>query len=396
MLKSEVPVGWKKIKLRDILTECKERNNDNHVKNVLSVTNSLGFVDQKDYFDRKVHSEDVTKYKIIKRNQFAYNPSRVNVGSIDYLNEFEEGILSPMYIIFKIDETKVIPDYFKYFFETKTFLENVKNNTQGSVRDSLSFDALKNFNYIYPSIEKQREIVSLLKKMDNLIAMCEKLYAQNIILKNKLDRELLKKGYNNSFVKSKIGFINKKWDIIKAGEMFENINIKNKSNEAVLAVTQDKGVVLRDECGVDIKYSKEGLKNYKYVEKNDFIISLRSFQGGIEFSNMRGIVSPAYTILKNKEEIVYDFYRHYFKSLDFLKDLNYVVEGLRDGKQISYSKFKEIYIVKPPLEEQHVISNLLNIQEKICKMYKTKYEHYKNLKKGLMQQLLTGKVDINV
>lgn len=395
MKEIDIPTGWKKVKLKDVLKELNERNKGEKVKRVLSVTNSNGFVNQKDYFDRNVHSEDISKYKIIKKDEFAYNPSRINVGSINILKEFENGILSPMYIIFEIDKKEVIPEYFKYYFQTNTFLENVKMNTQGSVRDSLSFNALLNFDYSYPDIEEQQKIVGVLDNTDKIINNIYKEYEYYKMLKEKLDL-VLKRGLNQKLVKTSIGKVGCNWDIIKAGDMFENISIKNKENEKVLSVTQDRGVILREECVMDIKYSNEGLKNYKYVEKGNYIISLRSFQGGIEYCDKNGIVSPAYTVLKNKREINYDYYRHYFKSKSFIRDLDLVVEGIRDGKQISYSKFKDIYIVKPEIEDQNIIADLLNIIEKKNKTLNKKIEQYKMLKKGLLQKLLTGKVKVNV
>ena len=117
---------WKKIKLKEILKEVSERNKGEKVKRVLSVTNSQGFVDQEDYFEGTVHSTNISNYKIIRKNQFAYNPSRVNVGSIDILKKYDEGAISPMYVIFEVDESKILPEYFMFYFQTHRFFENVK------------------------------------------------------------------------------------------------------------------------------------------------------------------------------------------------------------------------------------------------------------------------------
>ena len=166
---------WKKIKLKEVLTEVTEKNKNERVKNVLSVTNSQGFVKQEEYFEGTVHSQNISNYKIIRKNQFAYNPSRVNVGSIDILKTYEEGALSPMYVVFKVDDTKLLPEYFNYYFQTHRFVENVKNNTQGSVRNSLSFKALSDFEYFLPSIQEQEKIVKILEKVDVIIKKYEEL-----------------------------------------------------------------------------------------------------------------------------------------------------------------------------------------------------------------------------
>ena len=159
---------WKRVKLKELIKEVNERNKWEKVKRVLSVTNSRGFVSQEEYFEGTVHSANISNYKIVRKNQFAYNPSRVNVGSIDILKDYEEGALSPMYIVFEVDTTKLLPDYFKYYFQTNRFFENVKNNTQGSVRNSLSFKALSDFDYLLPPIEEQEKIAEILKTMDSI------------------------------------------------------------------------------------------------------------------------------------------------------------------------------------------------------------------------------------
>ena len=160
---------WRKIKLAEVLTEKTARNKNKETDLVLSVTNSQGFVKQSDFFEGTVHSEDISNYKLVRKNEFAYNPSRINVGSIDILKEYDIGALSPMYVIFSVDERRLLPDYFKYYFQTHRFSENVKNSTQGSVRNSLSFKALSEFDYLLPPIEEQKKIVRVFEKVNQII-----------------------------------------------------------------------------------------------------------------------------------------------------------------------------------------------------------------------------------
>jgi len=101
--------------LGKFITEVSDRNKNGEIKNVLSVTNSKGFINQAEQFEREVASADVSNYKIVRKGQFAYNPSRVNVGSLDLLRKFDIGILSPMYVVFEIDQKNLIPEYLFYF-----------------------------------------------------------------------------------------------------------------------------------------------------------------------------------------------------------------------------------------------------------------------------------------
>ncbi len=103
--------------------------------------------------------------------------------------------------------------------------------------------------------------------------------------------------------KDKNGLEYPKWKPnTKAEELFEPISNKNHNGDLpVLSATQDNGMVYRDSLERHMAFNDENLISYKLVEKNDFIISLRSFQGGIEFSNLQGLVSPAYTVFRKKK-----------------------------------------------------------------------------------------------
>lgn len=167
---------------------------------------------------------------------------------------------------------------------------------------------------------------------------------------------------------------------------------KNKPSLPVLAVTQERGTILRESCGINIKYENESLKSYKLVKPGNFIISLRSFQGGLEYSGLEGIVSPAYTILNNKQSISYDFFKYYFKTYNFIKSLNIAVEGIRDGKQISYNSFKDIKITFPNIEEQEKIASFLTLIDKKIEKQKELVELLKKYKRGLLSAIFSQKL----
>jgi type I restriction enzyme S subunit len=153
------------------LNEVSERNKDSKVSNVLSVTNSRGFINQSDQFDRSVASEDASNYKIVRKGQFAYNPSRVNVGSLDLLRNFEIGILSPMYVVFETNMAHLLPEYFYFQLKTQWFYGHIPMFVQGSVRDSLSFDGLCSMKFFVPSLEEQTAIAHVLQVADKEISL---------------------------------------------------------------------------------------------------------------------------------------------------------------------------------------------------------------------------------
>ena len=165
------------------------------------------------------------------------------------------------------------------------------------------------------------------------------------------------------------------WKYIPAREIFKSITDKKYSWDLqVLPSTQDRGIVPRDQVGIDIKYEADSLSSYKKVEKGNFVISLRSFQGGIEYSDYTGIVSTAYT--------------------DYINRLNIAVYGIRDGKQISYEDFGRIKIPYPALDEQIAIAKVLSTADRENDLLRQDIEQEKQKKKALMQLLLTGIVRV--
>ena len=149
--KTTSPIG-------DVIEQISKRNKNNAIQNVLSVSNRQGFIKQSDQFEnRNVASEDTSNYKIVEQNDFAFNPARINVGSIARLTTFEKGIVSPMYICFRTQEN-VAPEYIDYFFESKHFYCEIQKRLEGSVRQCLSFEGLCNIPLTLPSFEMQQLI----------------------------------------------------------------------------------------------------------------------------------------------------------------------------------------------------------------------------------------------
>ena len=149
--KTTSPIG-------DVIEQISKRNKNNAIQNVLSVSNRQGFIKQSDQFEnRNIASEDTSNYKIVEQNDFAFNPARINVGSIARLTTFEKGIVSPMYICFRAQEN-VAPEYIDSFFESKHFYCEIQKRLEGSVRQCLSFEGLCNIPLSLPSFEMQQLI----------------------------------------------------------------------------------------------------------------------------------------------------------------------------------------------------------------------------------------------
>jgi type I restriction enzyme S subunit len=179
------------------------------------------------------------------------------------------------------------------------------------------------------------------------------------------------------------------WDFVGGDELFEHISNKNHNSDLpILSITQEFGAIPRDMIDYSVVVTDKSIESYKVVEKGDFIISLRTFQGGIEYSNYKGICSPAYIILKKKnDEIENLFFKYYFKTDLYIRQLNKNLEGIRDGKMVSYKQFSEIKLPFPSKHEQHHIASCLSSLDELIEIHSQKLELLKTHKKGLVQNL---------
>jgi len=178
------------------------------------------------------------------------------------------------------------------------------------------------------------------------------------------------------------------WDTSPGDELFEQINNRQApAGLPILAITQEHGAIPRELIDYRVSVTDKSVETYKEVQPGDFIISLRSFQGGIEYSDYHGICSPAYVILRKKAELSDFFFKQHFKSHSFIQQLTKNLEGLRDGKMVSYKQFSELLLVNPCPPEQQKISDCLTSVDELIAVQARKVDAFKAHKKGLNQQL---------
>ena len=181
----------KMTRLLNFIEEVSIRNKDNQLDRVLSVTNHSGFVLPEEQFERRVASSNVSNYKIVKRSQYAYNPARINVGSIARLDNWHNGIISPMYTVFKLNPEKIENDYFLYWLSSDEAKQRIKNSEQGSVRKTVSFDSLSIIPIALPDIKKQKAITQILNTAQQEITLLKQLTERYRIQKRGLMQKLL-------------------------------------------------------------------------------------------------------------------------------------------------------------------------------------------------------------
>jgi len=188
-LNGAVEQPWQSHRLEEFLRQRNVRNHANDVGLVLSVTNSQGFVRSDDYFEGRVYSADTSHYKMIRKGWFAYNPSRINVGSIARLGSHEVGILSPMYVVFEVVGS-LLPEYLEQWLQSHEASERIRHSAAGSVRETVNFRNFGGIRLHLPPAEEQRRIACVLatadREIDLLRQQLEKLQLQKRGLMRKL------------------------------------------------------------------------------------------------------------------------------------------------------------------------------------------------------------------
>ena len=162
----------------EIIEQTSTRNRKGESLKVLSVSNQLGFIDQSEQFEgRTIASQDTSNYKVVSLDDFAYNPARINVGSIARLKDFEKGIVSPMYVCFRC-KNGILPGYLESFFDTDYFFLEMEKRLEGSVRMCLSFEGLCNIPISIPNLQKQKTVGHRIQVLKDKINLEESIFKQ--------------------------------------------------------------------------------------------------------------------------------------------------------------------------------------------------------------------------
>ena len=384
---------WEEKKMIDVFERLTEKNDEDN-KNVLTISAQYGLISQLDFFKKSVSATDVTGYYLLRKGDFAYNKSSSQgrpFGAIKPLKMYDKGVVSTLYICFRSKDPNAI-GFWEQYFDAGIFDKKIMAIAQEGARNHGLLNVPTNdffgLSIFVPKPNEQKKIAECLAEMDKLISLQSQKVDALIEKKKGLMQQLFPQSGETTPRLRFSGFTGE-WEYMDGDKLFESISNKNHNSDLpILALTQDQGTVPRDLINYNVIVSDKSVAGYKVVEVDDFIISLRSFQGGIEYSRYRGLCSPAYIVLRKKsKKLCSDFYRIYFKSFNYIQELNKNLEGIRDGKMISYQQFSEIKLPKPLLDEQQKIAECLSALDETIAAESDKLEALKDHKKGLLQQL---------
>lgn len=382
---------WEQRKLSEITDKVTEKNAG--LQYVETFTNSaeFGIISQRDFFDHDIAKlGSLDGYYIVKNEDFVYNPrisTSAPVGPINRNKLGRTGVMSPLYTVFRLHD--IDTTYLEYFFKCgywHSFMnfngDSGARSDRFSIRDNVFFQ----MPIPIPDIDEQREIGELLTCLDNLITLRQRKFEKlTNVKKSMLEKMFPRNGSCYPEIRFK-GFTDP-WEQRRFGDVFEEYSEKNRADLPPLTIVQGSGTIRRDESERALQYDKASLPSYKAVHEGDFIVHLRSFEGGLEKANSQGIVSPAYHTFRG-EGIDSRFYYAYFRSKKFIDtDLKPHVYGIRDGRSIDIEGMKTIEIPFTSYPEQRLIGDAIGAINTLITLHQHELEKLQSIKKSLLDKM---------
>ena len=301
----------------------------------------------------------------------------------------DEIVISGLHTIPYRPLQKYAPGYLGYYMNSASFHNQLLPLMQGIKVTSISKTALQNTDILYPkSATEQAAIGTYFRNLDNFITLHQRKYDKlTNVKKSMLEKMFPKNGSNVPEIRFK-GFT-EAWEQRKAKELFVSTADKGYPELPVLSATQDRGMIRRDENSINIFHDKKNEAGYKRVLPGQFVIHLRSFQGGFAHSTIEGITSPAYTVFGFSEPEKHDseYWKYVFTSKSFIRRLETVTYGIRDGRSISYEEFLTLGFVYPSKAEQKAIARYLDKLSDLITLHQRELEKLKNIKKSCLENM---------
>ena len=270
----------------------------------------------------------------------------------------------------------------------KPLYSKIEWGLEGSTIKRLYNKDLLSAEVTIPDGREQKEIGQFFAKLDSLITLHQRKYDKLVVFKKSMLEKMFPKD-GESVPEIRFAGFTDPWEQRKASEVFQIVDDRGHPTLPVLSATQNQGMIYRDDSGRYIGHDESNEIGYKRVLPGDFVVHLRSFQGGFAHSQYEGITSPAYTVFRAKEPTSHSdrFWKHWFMSEHFIAGLSTVTYGIRDGRSISVDEFMNTFLAFPAVEEQAAISRLFDYLDDLITLHQRKLELLQNIKKSLLDKM---------
>ena len=372
--------SWKKVRLGDYIHEYSKRNKDNANIPVYSVTNTNGFCTE--YFSKEVASKDKTTYKIVKKGFFAYNPSRINVGSVDWLRDMDRVIVSPLYNVFFVDSA-LDQQYLYYYLKSPVGLFYIKELASGSVRDNLKFSILSDFIIPFPDLTIQKDIAATLDRIVQTINICNTTLDKIDLLVKSRFVEMFGNPITNSHnlpLKT----------LSELGELGRGISKHRPRNApellgGVYPLIQTGDVANASLYILDYNstYSETGFKQSKMWSKGTLCITIAANIAKTAILTFDSCF-PDSVVGFNANVSTNNIFIHFWFS--FFQEILEEQAPESAQKNINLKILSELKVIVPPIELQQQFADFVAQTDKSKLVVKKQIEKLETLKKSLMQE----------
>lgn len=389
-MKSLFPI----VELGKHVRQVSQRNRSEADIEVFSVTNSEGFTRSTDYFSKEVFSKDVSNYKVVSPGQFAYNPSRINVGSIDYLRHDSPVLVSPLYIVFE-GGSDIHADYLLRFLKSAWGNSQIRANTEGAVRDSLKFKGLESIKLPLPLIDNQICIAHLLGKVEGLIAQRKQHLQQlddllkSVFLEMFGDPARNEKGWDKPELKAfgKISTGNtppRNEPANYDGDFIEWIKTDNITGDAVFVTPATEHL------------SEVGAKKARTVTSGALLVAC--IAGSVESIGRAALTDRTVSFNQQINAIqpgkdVNPLYLYGLFKLSRAYIQSHATKGMK--KILTKGDFEKITMIKPPVEIQNQFAVIVEKVEGIKSRYQQSLTDLESLYGALRQKAFNGELDLS-
>lgn len=406
----DVPEHWNTKPTKYCFKLITDKAIENNSEVLLSVYTDIGVKPRSELEERGNKASTTDGYWIVKKGDIIVNKLLAWMGAIGLSNY--SGVTSPAYDILRIKHNYT-PEYYNYLFRNGDMFTEFKRYSRGlmDMRLRLYFSEFGNIKLPVPSIDEQQKIVSFLNtetaRIDNLIAKQEKLIELLEEQRKSIISHAVTKGLNpNAPMKDSglewLGDVPEHWEVIPSKFYFKERKEKAEIGDKQLTASQKHGIIYQDEFIAENGRVMVVMKNpeiLKKVRPNDFVISMRSFQGGLELSYLEGSISSAYVMLKPDLSLIHiEYFKYLFKTPRYIQSLQSTSNLIRDGQALRFNNFSQVKLILPPKSEQQEIVEYLDEEKnKIDNLISTQIQLIEKLKEyrsSIISHAVTGKIDV--
>jgi type I restriction enzyme S subunit len=393
-----IPNDWEVKTFQSIFERVTRKNTVNN-QNVLTISAQHGLVNQEDFFNKSVSSEDLSGYILLNKGEFAYNKSYSNgypMGAIKRLKKYDQGVVSSLYIYFKAIKDE--PEFYEHYFEAGMLNREIYKIAQEGARNhgllNMSvIEFFKDLHVVKPPKMEQQKIAQILTTCDEVIVKQEKLVKE---------KKQLKKGLMQKLLRGQVRFdgFHDEWKEIHLTQVLkERKTYSEKGLEFEHVSLTKEGVVPKTERYERDQLVKDENKKYKITKLNDICYNPANLKFGVICKNTYGdgIFSPIYVTFEAKKGFDINFLGHFLTWNDFIMKVRRFEEGtVYERMAVNPKDFLSFKTKLPSLSEQQKIAEVLSLADDEINLLKNELEELKLQKKALMQKLLTGQVRVKV